>query len=118
MHTHRLISAAVAGLFTIVIAAAAAPAARTVRVWPSGATVTAARAEPLYIVQAASVSAARESLARVDGRVFQELQIINAVAARLSPEQVSRLRKTSAVRVFDDRAVATRGLLDSLTAPL
>ena len=40
----------------------------------------------------------------------------HAVAVRLSPAQLARLRESSDVRVYDDRAVSTRGtLLGGLT---
>jgi hypothetical protein len=46
----------------------------------------------------------------------RDLEIIDAVAVRLSPAQLARLRESSDVRVYDDRAVSTRGtLLGGLT---
>src|SRR3984893_17240024 len=81
---------------------------------------TAPTAAPaLWIVEAASVAAARRDVAGVGARVEQELDIIHGVSAYLNPWQIGRLRTRPGVRLFEDRAVATRAsLLGALTAPV
>src|SRR5580765_78610 len=78
---------------------------------------TAATAAPsLWIVQAESVAAARRSLARVHARAERELDIIHAVSAHLNPWQLEQLRASADVRLFEDRALMTRGsLLQAVT---
>ena len=68
----------------------------------------------LYIVQARSIEAARKSVSSVGAEAAQPLEIIHSVSAYLSPLQVAQLRATPGVRLFEDRAVATRGSLMSL----
>ena len=72
------------------------------------AAQTGGEAEATYIVQGASVDAARSHVRRVGAQPARELDIIHAVEVRLTPDQVARLRNNSSVRVFDDRAVRTR----------
>jgi len=68
---------------------------------------------------AASVAAARRSVAGVGARVEQELDIIHGVSAYLNPWQIEHLRTRTGVRLFQDRAVTTRGsLLGGVLAPL
>src|SRR5580765_5191818 len=78
---------------------------------------TAATAAPsLWIVQAESVAAARRSLTRVHARAERELDIIHAVSAHLNPWQLEHLRASADVRLFEDRALMTRGsLLQAVT---
>ena len=68
----------------------------------------------LYIVQAATVEAARQSVERVAGNVEQPLEIIHAVSAYLTLDQAEQLRQ-SGVRVYADRTLSARGLLSWLT---
>ena len=58
-------------------------------------------AEATYIVQGASLDAARTEVRRVGAEPERELDIIHAVAVRLTPAQVARLRANADVRVFD-----------------
>src|SRR5688572_7278766 len=68
-----------------------------------------------YIVQGTSLGEAGAYVRGVGAEPERELDIIDAVAARLTPAQLARLRADPNVRVFDDREVRTRGLLDGLT---
>src|SRR6202030_2639280 len=79
--------------------------------------------ETRYIVQAATVSAANQDVARAGGKTQQSLPIIHAVAAHLNPGQAARLRRTAGVHVFDDRSLTTEGsgvlgLLSPVTSPV
>ncbi|RPI59115.1 MAG: hypothetical protein EHM50_09730, partial [Lysobacterales bacterium] len=67
--------------------------------------------EATYIVQAASLDSARTHVRRVGAEPERDLEIIHAVAVRLTPAQLTRLRGASDVRVFDDREVRTTGTL-------
>ena len=71
-----------------------------------------------YLVQAPTVSAANQEVARAGGKTEQNLPIIHAVSARLNPGQVARLRRTAGVHVFDDRSLITEGSLLSLLSPV
>ncbi len=71
-----------------------------------------------WIVQAGSSAAAIRMLARVDAQPEQELAIIRAASAQLTPAQVARLRQEPAVRLYADRMVKASGLLGSLTTTL
>ena len=74
---------------------------------------------PLYIVQAASAQSARDYVHLAGARSERELQIIRAVAARLSTDQLARLRAVPGVRVYEDRPLSMRGsLLGELTTSL
>src|SRR5258706_10810343 len=90
----------------------------------SVALTAAAAAPPLparFIVQAQTAPAAQQYVERLGGRVERDLAIINGVSALLDPWQVDRLRATAGVRLYEDRAVATEGLLNLLspvTAPV
>jgi len=68
-----------------------------------------------YIVQGATLDAARTLVRGVGAEPSQDLDIIHAVAAELTAGQLARLRADSSVRVYEDRVVRTRGLLDGLT---
>ena len=68
-----------------------------------------------YIVQAATVSVARERVARAGGEVRQELAVINGVSAMLSTAQVTRLRADTSLRLFADRALETFALFPVFT---
>src|ERR1700731_2392493 len=73
---------------------------------------TAPTAAPaLWIVEAASVAAARRDVAGVGARVEQELDIIHGVSAYLNPWQIERLPTRAGVHLFEDRAVTTRACL-------
>ena len=64
-------------------------------------------ARALYIVQAAGTSSAGEHVGDVGGEVVEELTIIHAVGALLTPRQAARLRDNDAVTlVFQDRSLA------------
>src|SRR5688500_17232152 len=81
----------------------------------AGAAMAEAPARSLYIVQSKSAEAASERLRSEGVAAERELDVINAVAAYLTPDQVAALRADSTVRVFDDREVSPRGgLFDSL----
>ena len=78
---------------------------------------SAARAEPVsYIVQGATLDAARTQVSRVGAEPDRDLDIIHAVAAHLTESQLARLRADSSVRVYEDREIRTRGLLDGVTS--
>ena len=62
-------------------------------------------------MQGATLDAARASVRRVGAEPERELDIIHAVSARLTDEQLTRLRAQADIKVFDDRAVKTRGTL-------
>ena len=77
------------------------------------ATIAAANGDELrtYIVQGASLDSARAHVVGVGAEPERDLDIIRAVAARLTEVQAARLRDDPAVRVYDDREVHTRGTL-------
>jgi len=63
-----------------------------------------------YIVQAASADAAELAVIKVGGRVTATLNIINAVGAELSDEQVEWLRaQPERIRIFVDGALEVSG---------
>ena len=74
--------------------------------------------EARYIVQAATLTVARQDVERVGGKIEQSLAIIKAVSANLNPRQVASLRKTAGVRVFEDRPSLPRGPLLGLLSPI
>jgi serine protease AprX len=78
------------------------------------ATLTKERPAARYLVQAASVDAARERVALVGAEIERDLAIVHGVAAHLSPWQVERLRRMSGVNVFADRELRSRQLLSNL----
>lgn len=60
----------------------------------------------LYIVQASSVSSASEYVGGVGGEVVEELAIIRAVGAALTPQQAAQLRGNPAIElIFEDRSL-------------
>ena len=64
-------------------------------------------APALYIVQAANTSSAGEYVGGVGGEVVEELGIIHAVGALLTPRQAARLRNNDAITlIFQDRGLA------------
>ncbi|HEX9474848.1 MAG TPA: S8 family peptidase, partial [Steroidobacteraceae bacterium] len=74
-----------------------------------------------FIVQAPTALAAHQTVERVGASVERDLPIINGVSAFLDPWEVTRLRATAGVRIYEDRALATEGLLNVLspvTAPV
>ncbi len=78
--------------------------------WTAIATAQT-EAAATYIVQGASLDSARTHVRRVGAEPDRDLDIIRAVAVRLTATQVARLRQNSDVRVFDDREIRTRGTL-------
>ncbi len=68
----------------------------------------------LFIVQSKSANAAAQRLRSAGVATERELDVINAVAAYLTPEQKASLDADSSVRVFEDRQLAPRGLFSSL----
>src|SRR5688572_27658746 len=68
-------------------------------------------ASATYIVQAASLEAARAQARSVGAEPERDLDIIDSVAVALTPAQLARLRGAADVRVFEDRAVHTSGTL-------
>src|SRR6202142_2613845 len=74
-----------------------------------------------YIVEAATSRMARVQVDRVGASVEQDLTVIHGVSAYLNPWQITRLRATPGLRLFEDRALVTDGLLGLLspvTSPL
>src|SRR6267378_3415985 len=59
-----------------------------------------------YIVQAPTALAAHQYVERAGARVERDLPIINGVSAFLDPWEVTRLRATAGVRLYEDRALA------------
>src|ERR1700724_3083198 len=87
------------------------------------AQAPSAAAGARYLVQASTVSAASQDVARAGGKTEQNLPIIHAVSAHLNPGQVARLRRAGGVHVFDDRSLTTEGggvlgLLSPVTSPV
>src|SRR5580658_9481881 len=84
------------------------------------AAIAAAAAQPaLYIVQADSSAAAAAQVLHVHAQIEQPLEIIHAVAAYLRPGQLAELEATPHLRVYEDRAIGTRGgLLSGVTSSL
>src|SRR5687768_1267627 len=74
-----------------------------------GSAVAQATQGELYIVQAQTSQVAALRVQQEGGEAQRELDVINAVAAYLTPAQVALLRADSSVRVFEDRAVGLRG---------
>ena len=79
----------------------------------AGMIAAAAQAEPAasYIVQGTTLDAARAQVHSVGATPERDLDLIHAVAAHLTDSQLARLRADSTVRVYEDRAVTTRGTL-------
>lgn len=68
----------------------------------------------LFIVQSKSADAAAQRLRAAGVATERELDVINAVAAYLTPEQKAAFDADANVRVFEDRELAPRGLFSSL----
>src|SRR4051794_2003237 len=94
-------------LLAVICALTAARAGTPVKA--TGTGVDAESTRHSYIVESTTVARARHEVASVGGAVDQELAIINGVTARLGDAQVSKLRLLPDARVFEDRAVGTRG---------
>ncbi|MGH9559922.1 MAG: S8 family peptidase, partial [Terracidiphilus sp.] len=119
MRARELLSSTMISLVSLAAAAAAAPPAAQPADASAGEAASAAR----YIVQAANVRSARQDTVRVGAKIQQDLEIIHAVSAYLSPRQVAQLRKASGVHVFEDRSLTTEGtgllgLLSPVTSPV
>jgi serine protease AprX len=71
-----------------------------------------------YIVQAASVDAARAAVNAAGGTVTHELGIIDAVSAELTTQQIQALKTISGVQAFADVPVKTMGGIDANHIPL
>src|SRR5580658_4153337 len=85
----------------------------------TAAIAAAATQPPLYIVQADSSAAAAAQVLHVHAQIEQPLEIIHAVAAYLRPGQLAELEATPHLRVYEDRAIGTRGgLLSGVTSSL
>ena len=72
----------------------------------------AAESAARYLVQAPNAEDARRDVRNVGARVDQDLGIIHAVSAHLTPRQAARLRAMPGVHVFNDRSVETTALPD------
>ena len=69
---------------------------------------TAAPGAPVgYIVQATSAQLAAGAVTEVGGELTHRLEVIDAVGARLSAEQLTALRTRSGVRIYDNRTAET-----------
>jgi len=110
MRAKYLVHAVSLALASISIAAAAALSGSTVSRSPTSSL--------LYLVQAPTLKASEQSLDLVNAKVDRKFAIIHAVSAYLSAEQAERLRNTADVRVFRDRTLSSRSLLDSLLNPV
>src|ERR1700728_597212 len=108
-----LVSTMMALATTAAVSAAGPAAAKT----DAAAHMPATGATARYSVQGSTLGVAEQDVARVGAKPAQNLAIINAVSAYLNPWQVTRLRKTAGVHVFEDRALLTQGLL-GLLSPL
>ena len=86
-----------------VAALVATALALAVLLWPAGPE--AARS---VIVQGRDMEAAAAAVGQVGGTVTHELDVIDAVAAEVTPQQIGRLR-TLAGRVYDNRPVEAVG---------
>jgi subtilisin family serine protease len=62
-----------------------------------------------YIVQSRTSLEAHNDAVGVGAKVLQDLPIIHGVTAELSDRQVAQIRSIPETRVFQDRAVGTRG---------
>ncbi len=100
--THRLEivlrSLGLAALALLLVTAAGAPAAPAPETAPES-----------FIVQGRDLAQAARSVREVGGETTDELGIIDAVAARLTPEQVAALREDPTLRVLENRATEVTG---------
>ena len=62
-----------------------------------------------YIVSARSLSAAREAVRRVDGKLTHELDVIDSVAAQLTAEQRSQLAADPSLSLSLDKVITVSG---------
>src|ERR1700732_1260813 len=107
MRIRHAIGSMLIALLSQAALAAAPPVTTPGPVRPATAP-TAAPAPGVWIVEAASVAAARRDVAGVGARVEQELDIIHGVSAYLNPWQIEHLRTHAGVRLFQDRAGTRR----------
>jgi hypothetical protein len=107
----QIVSSVLVALASSAVVVAAAPADPIPAPLSSQAVVVPAPS--LYIVQGTTLDAAASNVRRVGANVRQELDIIHAVSAYLTPAQSERLR-TAGLKVYADRTVTTRGLFDFL----
>jgi subtilisin family serine protease len=114
MRANYLIHSASVAMLSMTIASAAAP---VTAVGPTVLEGERLATRSLYLIQAATLSAAQQSVGRVDAKVDREFEIIHAVSAYLTAGQADRLRDTAGVHVFRDRILYSRSsgsLLDSV----
>ena len=69
-----------------------------------GTSALAANKDP-YIVQGSSAPAASRDVRAVGATVNRRLDVIHAVSAQLTPQQVTRLSSIPGIRIYGDRAV-------------
>ena len=107
-----LVTAVTLGLLLSVSLERDVPAARA-------GSAAAPAAREIYIVQAASDSAAAQAVQRVGGEVTQNLAVIRAVAARLDQAQLAALRGAGApgLEVYTDHTVEASGTLPETWYP-
>ena len=77
----------------------------------TGIALAEAETSATYIVQSETLDAARDHVRRVGAEPARDFDIIHAVEVQLTADQAARLRANTRVRVFDDRAITTRGTL-------
>jgi subtilisin family serine protease len=113
MRANYLIHSVSVALLSITISSAAAPAAAAGSMVLEGESPTT---RSLYLVQAATLSDAQQSVGRVNAKIDREFGIIHAVSAYLTAGQADRLRSTAGLHVFRDRLLSSRslGVLDSV----
>ena len=70
-----------------------------------------------YIVQASSVAASEQSVARVGGRIEEPLGVMRAVAARLSDAQADALRRLDGVTVYGDQLLRVADIVPETHYP-
>jgi hypothetical protein len=84
----------------------------------AGTALAQGETSATYVVQSDTLDAARGHVRRVGAEPQRDFEIIHAVAVQLTPAQVERLRANTDVKVFDDRAIKTRGTLPGGTQNL
>ncbi len=72
-------------------------------------------AQLTYLVQAETATAAASAVKTVSGQIISQLEVIDAVAARLDPAQVDRLRKAG-LRLHENRQMKLAGDLSEGSA--
>ena len=70
-----------------------------------------------YIVQAADIEKAAAAVEAVGGKISHELNIIDAVGARLGSAQLAALKETGLVQVYQDRSVEVAKKPPKTTTP-